>query len=172
MWPRIWTQNNQEQIQQVARVGLKPGTTGLWVRRADHMATPPPYPGWLHYFQMKSSFKMESIRKLSNFNFQWTKTLHQKNFKHIASFFTLFKGYSCNKLYEITPKKRFLWEPEKKKLQKLQISQHEIFNCMMILPVFSQSCEIWNLFSQSPPIRNIVFVLLQITNYTYSPQKV
>ena len=57
---------------------------------------------------------MESIRKLSNFNFQRTKTLHQKNFKYIASFFTLFKGYSCNKLYQITPKKRFLWEPEKK----------------------------------------------------------
>ena len=148
-------------------VGLKPWTTRLQVWCADHTATLPPYPGWLHYFQMKSSFKMESIRKLSNFNFQWTKTLHPKNFKNIASFFTLFKGYSCNKLYEITLKKRFLWEPEKKKLQKLQISQREIL-CMMILPVFSQSCEIWNLFSRAP-IRNIVFVLLQITNYTYSP---
>ena len=26
-------------------------------------------------------------------------------------------GYKCNKLYEITFKKRFLWEPEKKKIQ-------------------------------------------------------
>ena len=41
--------------------------------------------------------KMESIRKLSNFNFQWTKTLFQNNLKHIAFFFTLFKGYGCNK---------------------------------------------------------------------------
>ena len=26
----------------------------------------------------------ESIRKLSNFNIQWTKTLYQNNLKHIA----------------------------------------------------------------------------------------
>ena len=32
-WPMIWTQDNQEQIQQVARAGLKPGTTGLQVPR-------------------------------------------------------------------------------------------------------------------------------------------
>ena len=56
---------------------------------------------------------MESIRKLSNFNFQWTKTLYQNNFKHIAFFFTLFEGYKCNKFSEITPKKRFLWELKK-----------------------------------------------------------
>ena len=52
--------------------------------------------------------KMKSIRELSNFNFQWTKTLYQNNFKHIAFFFTLFKGYNFYKLYEITPKKKFL----------------------------------------------------------------
>ena len=37
--------------------------------------------------------KTESIRKLRNFNFQWTKTLHQNNFNYLASFFTLFEGY-------------------------------------------------------------------------------
>ena len=58
----------------------------------------------------KETFKTESIRKLSNFTFQWMKTLYQNNFKHTGSFFTLFEGYKCNKLYEITPKKRFLWE--------------------------------------------------------------
>ena len=31
----------------------------------------------------------------------------------IAPFFTLFKGYKSNKLYETTPTKRFLWELEK-----------------------------------------------------------
>ena len=41
-------------------------------------------------------FKKESIRKSSNFNFQWTKTLHQNNFKNIAFFFTFFKGYKYN----------------------------------------------------------------------------
>ena len=41
--------------------------------------------------------KTESIRKLSNFNFQWTKNLYQNNF-------TFFKGYRCDKLFVLTPK--------------------------------------------------------------------
>ena len=41
-------------------------------------------------------FKMESIRKLSNFNFQWTKTLYQNNLNNTAFFFTFFKGYRYN----------------------------------------------------------------------------
>ena len=49
----------------------------------------------------------ESLKKLSNFYFQWTKALCQNNLNHIAFFFTLFEGYKCNKLYEINPKKRF-----------------------------------------------------------------
>ena len=36
------TQDDPEQIQQVAREGLKPGTTGLRVQRADHSAMLPP----------------------------------------------------------------------------------------------------------------------------------
>ena len=35
-------------------------------------------------------FKTESIRKMSNFNFYWTKTLDQNNLKHIAFFFYIF----------------------------------------------------------------------------------
>ena len=70
-------------------------------------------------------FKTESIWNLSNFNFQWTKTLYQK----------IFEGYKCNNLiYEITLKKMFVWEPENK-LQKLQVSQNEILG-MTILTVF------------------------------------
>ena len=41
-------------------------------------------------------FKMESIRKLSNFNCQWTKTVHQNNLNNIAFFFTFFKDYRYN----------------------------------------------------------------------------
>ena len=41
-WLRIWTWDEQEQIQQLARVGLEHGTTGLQVWRADHSATLPP----------------------------------------------------------------------------------------------------------------------------------
>ena len=40
--------------------------------------------------------KIESIRKLGNFYFQWTKTLYQNNSSHITFFFTLFKGYKYN----------------------------------------------------------------------------
>ena len=38
-------------------------------------------------------FKTESISKLSNFNFQWTKTLYQNNLNNIALFFTFFKAF-------------------------------------------------------------------------------
>ena len=41
-WPRIWTRDDREQIQQVARAELKPGAARLRVRRADHSATLPP----------------------------------------------------------------------------------------------------------------------------------
>ena len=33
--------------------------------------------------------KMESTSKMSNFNFQWTKTLNQNILSHIEFFFTL-----------------------------------------------------------------------------------
>ena len=50
--------------------------------------------------------KMESTRKLSNFYFQWGKTLYQNNLTNIAFFFTFFKGLRCNKKSSvITPKK-------------------------------------------------------------------
>ena len=39
-----------------------------------------------------NGFKLESIRKLSNFNFQWTKTLYQNNLNNITFFFTFFQG--------------------------------------------------------------------------------
>ena len=43
-------------------------------------------------------FKTETIRKLSNFNFQclWTKTLYQNNLNSITLFFTFFKGCRYN----------------------------------------------------------------------------
>ena len=57
-------------------------------------------------------FKTKFIRKLSNSNFQWTKTLYQNILSHIAFFFTLFKDYECNKLYEITPKRKAQPRPQ------------------------------------------------------------
>ena len=46
----------------------------------------------------KCYFKTESIRKLSNFNFQGTKTLYQNDFNNTGFFFTLFKGYKMEKI--------------------------------------------------------------------------
>ena len=47
---------------------------------------------WCLPFAVYMKFKTESTRKLSNFDFQWTKILYQNNLKHIAFFFTFFKG--------------------------------------------------------------------------------
>ena len=41
-WLRIWTLDDWEQIQQVARVGLKLRAAALQVWRADHSAMLPP----------------------------------------------------------------------------------------------------------------------------------
>ena len=46
------------------------------------------YNGLFYSFDLKT----ESTRKMNNFVFQWTKTLYQNNLKHIAFFFTFFKG--------------------------------------------------------------------------------
>ena len=50
---------------------------------------------------------MECIRKLSNFHFQWTKTLYKNNLKHITFFFTLLKGYRCNVSYLYWHQRKF-----------------------------------------------------------------
>ena len=68
----------------------------------------------IHCVSINNVFKTESIRKLSNFNFQWTKTLYQDNLNNIGFFFTFFKGYRCNiKLSVITPKKISYASPRK-----------------------------------------------------------
>ena len=42
-------------------------------------------------FNSLKSFPFLRRNPLRNFNFQWTKTLYQINFKHIAFFFTFFE---------------------------------------------------------------------------------
>ena len=39
--------------------------------------------------------EMESISKLSDFNFKWTKLLYQNNLNNIAFFLRFFKSYRC-----------------------------------------------------------------------------
>ena len=41
-WQMIWTQDNWERIQQMAKAGLKPRITKLQVWHTDHLATLPP----------------------------------------------------------------------------------------------------------------------------------
>ena len=70
-------------------------------------------------------FYTESIRKLSNFNFQWTKTMYQNNLNNITFFFTFFEGYRCNKLSVIITPKRFLMGALE---NECQISQSDILH--------------------------------------------
>ena len=65
------------------------------------------------YLQKLALKTPESIRKLNNFNFQWTKTLYQNNLKHIAFFFTFFESYGCNLLSVITLKTISYGSPRK-----------------------------------------------------------
>ena len=83
---------------------------------------------------------MESIRELRNFNFQWTKILYQNNFNNIAFFFTFFKGYRCNKLSVITPKKVSNGSLE----NECQISQNDVLHMKFseFDLCFHSSCEI------------------------------
>ena len=122
------------------------------------------------FMAYQQNIKTESIRKLSNFNFQWTKPCTRIMTRNI---FHTFRGLW--NLYEITPKKRFLFEPDKTnltKLQKLQISQNEIL-CLIIIftCVFSIPAKFEFIFLGSH--KKFSLVLLQITNnYNYSPWKV
>ena len=52
--------------------------------------------------------------------------MYQGILSHIAFFFTLFKGYKCNKFYEITAKKRFLCmgTPENKFQFSQELREH------------------------------------------------
>ena len=61
-------------------------------KKASALITAPP----LLDFCYMCTQMTQSISKLSNFNFQWAKTLYQKSLNNVAFFFTFFKGYRCN----------------------------------------------------------------------------
>ena len=63
--------------------------------------------------RVSNGFNTESTRTLSNFDFQWTKTLYQNNLKHIAFFLTFFKALRRNKSSVVTPKKISHGSPRK-----------------------------------------------------------
>ena len=76
----------------------------------------------------KTELKTESIRKLNNFYFQWTKTLYQNNFI-VHSFLHFSKAINkCHKLYEITPKNRLLWEPKKTNFKSVKFHKMKSYS--------------------------------------------
>ena len=60
-----------------------------------------------------NKFMTESVRKLSNINFQWTKTFYQNNSKTTALFVTSFNGYKCNLVISNNTKENFHGSPRK-----------------------------------------------------------
>ena len=81
---------------------------------------------------------MESVRKLSYFNFQWTKTLDQNNLKNIAYCFYIFQELKMLLVICNNTKKKSLMAARENECQILQnyiLYTHEIFR---IVPVFSQ----------------------------------
>ena len=60
-----------------------------------------------------AEIKTECIMKLSNFNFQWTKTLYQNNLNDIAFFFAFSRAIVVIGYLSNNTKENFLWEPEK-----------------------------------------------------------
>ena len=83
-----------------------------------------------------SDIKTEFIRKLSKFNFQWTKTLYQNNLKLLHSFLHFSRAIDV-----ITPKKISYESPKK---NECQISQNDILHMTFLefYLCFHNSCEI------------------------------
>ena len=89
--------------------------------------------------------KMESTRKLSNFYFQWGKTLYQNNLTNIAFFFTFFKGLRCNKKSSVVTTKKISHGRQRK-----WMSNFTRYVIAQVLKILKISCVInaiilWNL---------------------------
>ena len=75
----------------------------------------------------------------------------------LQSFLHFLWAIKCNKLYEMPPKKRFLWEPEKTNFKNFKLHQMKSYTWRLYLR-FLNSHEIWNLFSWAR-IRNCLGVI-------------
>ena len=97
---RSGTAENESDLMEVAVTWPITQTVTLFWTVTLFVKTTEPWPGGWElsskkeaYASRKIRIKTESIRKLSNFNFQCTKTLYQNNLNNIAFFSTFFKGY-------------------------------------------------------------------------------
>ena len=122
-------------------------------------------------------FKMRSIRKLSSFNFQWTKTLYQNNLKHIAFFSHFSRAINVIISCIIKPRKRgsLYWSPKKRKTNfkslkfyKMRCQQRRIY----LYCVFSIAMKFDHEIHFSSSRQKLSLVFLQITNYICSPGQV
>lgn len=100
-------------------------------------------------------FMTESIRKLSNINFHWTKPFYQNNLKTITELFVTFlKGYRRNLVNCDNTQKNFLWEPE-----KINVRFHKMTTCTWNLLnfIWRDSQSLWNLLFLGLPLNGLLF---------------
>ena len=82
----------------------------------------------------------QRLRKLSNFNFSRQTPCTRIIISIILhSFLHLLRAIKCNKLDEITPKKRLLWDPEETNFKNFKFHQMNLmyndFTCVFSIPV-------------------------------------
>ena len=117
---------------------------------------------------MKVTLRRNPPGNWGKFNFQWTKTLYQNNFKHIALFFfTLFEGYKINVIsymkYYSREKGSYIWAPEKTNFKSFKIHKVKSYLWRFYLSVLSQF--MWNLtFIFLGSHKKLSLVLLRITS--------
>ena len=101
----------------------------------------------MYLLQVKIKFRLNFFksRLTRNPTGNWEIVIFNCN---IAFFFTFFKGYRCNKLSVITPKRVSNGSPE----NKCQISQNDVLHMKFsqFYLCFHNSSEIWYLSSQDP----------------------
>ena len=81
---------------------------------------------------------LKSTRKLSNFYFQWGKTLYQNNLTNIAFFFTFFEGLRCNKKSSVVTPKKISHGRQRKWMSNL--TRYVIAQVLKILKISCVKC--------------------------------
>ena len=98
--------------------------------------------------------KTEYTRKLSNFNFQWTKTLYQNDLKNIAYFLLFSRAKDVILSSVITPKNISHGSLRKRMSNFTRIVKTQVKSANLICKM--KFCEIWHSFSPAL-IRNFLW---------------
>ena len=89
---------------------------------------------------------------------------------HVAFFVTLFKGYRCNELNEITMKKSFLWEPEKINLKSTGIGKTQVKSSCARFH-FVNALEVFLLSDSNNTHENLFFGVISFSSLHLQPLK-